>query len=238
MIDPGLAHAFDASWPAAEIREAGGFRVGRGQGGGRRVGAAHAAGGWSPDDIAAAEAVHRGWQQPALFRVDDGDERLAEALRARGYDRHDPTAILEAPLALLTDREVPQVTAFAVWPPLAIQREIWAAGGIGPARLAVMARVRGPRAAVLGRIEDRAAGSAFVAVSDGIAMLHALEILPPWRRKGLAGWMLRQAALWAADAGAGRMALSVTRANGGALALYRGLGFNEIAGYAYYSGRG
>lgn len=234
MTDPALAHAFEATWPAAEYRQAGGFRVGRGQGGGGRVSSAHAAGAWSQGDIAAAEEVHRGWDQPALFRVEDGDGGLAEALLARGYVRSDPTSVMEAPLASLTDREIPPITAFAIWPPLAIQREIWTATGIGPARQAVMARVAGPRSAVLGRIEDRAAGSGFVAMAGDVAMVHAVEILPPWRRKGLAGWMMRRAACWAVEAGATRLVLAVTRGNDAALALYRGLGFGEIGGYSYY----
>lgn len=232
--DAALARAFEATWPPAETRAAGGFRVGRGLGAGGRVGSARVEGVWREDDIALAEAIHRDWQQPALFRVADGDTDLAGALVARGYRQANPTAILDLPITRLTDRAMPPVTAFAIWPPLAIQREIWAAGAIGPARQAVMERVTGPRRAILGRIEDRAAGAAFVALDGDIAMLHAVEILPDWRRKGLASWMIRSAAIWAAEAGATRMALAVSRANDGALALYQRLGFEGAGGYAYY----
>ena len=107
--------------------------------------------------------------------------------------------------------------------------------GIGPARQAIMDRVQLPKAAILGRAEDRAAGVAFVAVSNGIAVLHALEVLPVMRRKGSAGWMLREAAFWAAAQGAEQMLLAVTAGNSAALALYRGLGFTDIGGYSYYS---
>lgn len=50
-----------------------------------------------------------------------------------------------------------------------------------------MDRAAGPKTSLLGRIKDRAAGTGFVAISDGIAVLHAVYILPDWRRMGLAG---------------------------------------------------
>lgn len=233
-MDAALAAAFEATWPAARHARAGGFHIGEGRGAGGRVSSAWVDGDWTAGDIAAAEAIHAGWGQPSLFRVDDDATALAEALLARGYRRDTPTAILEAGLDGLTDRPVPQIMAFTIWPPLAIQREIWAAGEIDPARQAVMARVAGPRAALLGRIEDRAAGAGFVACHQRVAMIHALEILPEWRRRGLASWMVRCAAFWAAEAGADRLALAVGRANEGALALYRRLGFRETGGYAYF----
>ena len=46
----------------------------------------------------------------------------------------------------------PWMTIFAHWPPLAIVSGLWAAGGIGPARVAVMDRVTGPKAALLARV--------------------------------------------------------------------------------------
>lgn len=234
-MDPALAAAFEATWPAAEYRDAGGFRVGRGLGGGGRVASARAAGDWHERDIAPAAAIQKGWGQRPLFRALDGDARLIAALEAQGYRRESPTVIMEIAAAALTDLPVPPVMAFAIWPPLAIQREIWAAGNIDPARQAVIDRAAPPRTAILGRIEDRAAGAAFVAIHDGVAMLHALEILPGWRRKGLAGWMMRQASFWAVEGGVDRLALAVSRSNEPALALYRRMGFREVAGYGYYA---
>lgn len=233
-MDAALAAAFEATWPAACYRDAGGFRVGQGLGAGGRVGSARMVGPWTEADLDAVEAIHRGWDQAALVRVADGDADLIARLAARGYRPENPTAILACPIALLTDRAVPPVTAFAIWPPLAIQRDIWSAGNIGPARQAVMARVAAPRTAILGRIEDRAAGAGFAAVHQGVAMIHAIEVLSAWRRKGLAGWMMRGAAFWAVDQGADRLALAVSRANVGAVEMYQALGFSEAAGYAYY----
>lgn len=234
-MDAALAQAFEATWPAAEYADAGGFRVGRGLGAGGRVSSARALAGWKDGDIPAAVRKHQEWGQRPLFRALDDDDELVAALEAQGFRRENPTAIMEIETARLTDRDLPPVTAFAVWPPMAIQRDIWAAGNIGPARQAVMERVEMPVTSILGRIEDRAAGAAFAAIHQGIAMVHCVEVLPGWQRKGLAGWMMRQAAFWAAENRAERIGLAVSRANGGAMALYRRLGFREVAGYSYYA---
>lgn len=234
-MDVALAEAFEATWPAAEYADSGGFRVGHGAGAGGRVSSARAAGVWRPEDIPAAIAQHEEWQQRPLFRVLDDDAALIEALAGHGFRRENPTLIMELETQALTDREIPRVTAFPIWPPLAIQREIWASGNIGPARQQVMTRVPAPLTSILGRIEDRAAGAAFVAAHSGVAMVHCVEVLPALRRKGLAGWMIRSAAIWAAEQGAERIGLAVSRANGGAVALYREMGFREVAGYSYYA---
>lgn len=234
-MEPGLARAFEETWPAAEYADAGGFRVGRGLGAGGRVSSASVIGTWAPEDIAAAEAIHRDWNQQPMFRVPDSDGALIAALAAAGYRRDTPTAIMQAPVASLTGQPIPPLTTFAVWPPLAIQRDIWSSGSINPARQAVMERVAGPKTAILGRMDDRASGAAFAAIGGEAAMVHAVEVLPQFRRRGLAGWMMRQAAAWAADHGATRIGLAVSRANAGARAVYDRLGFVEVAGYAYYA---
>lgn len=238
-FDPAFDAAFEASWPAVEYAMAGPFRLGRGQGGGRRVSSARLiAPDWTEADIDQAIDIQQGWNQPPAFRLAEGrdaaGDRLADSLRSRGLRREAPTLVMAAPLDRLTDQPVPRVTSFAIWPPLAIQRELWTEAGIGPARQAIMDRVCLPKAALLGRIEDRAAGVAFVAADGALAILHALEITPGLRRKGLAGWMLREAAFWAQAQGSGTICLAVTAENASAIALYRKLGFAEIGGYSYY----
>lgn len=233
-MDAALARAFEDTWPAADYADAGGFRVGRGLGAGGRVSSARAVGPWVADDIPAAERIHQGWDQQPIFRVLDTDPDLADALLAVGYRRESPTSIMQAPVAMLMDQVIPPLTTFAVWPPLAIQHDLWTSGTITLARQAVMGRVTGPRSSILGRIDDRAAGAAFAAVHADVAMVHAVEVLPAFRRRGLAGWMMRQAAIWAAGNGATRMALAVSRANAGARATWDRLGFAEVAGYSYY----
>lgn len=235
-MDSAFAEAFETTWPAADYADAGGFRIGRGLGAGGRVSSARVIGPWAEDDIRQVERIAQGWDQPPMFRVADGDERLSAALQQSGYRRDKPTVIMSAPLERLTDQPIPPVTAFAVWPPLAIQREIWIAGNIGPARQAVMDHVALPKTSLLGRTNDRAAGAGFVAIDNQVAMIHAVEVLTAWRRRGLASWMIREAAFWARDQGATRMGLAATRGNTGAIAAYQRLGFQEVAGYSYYSG--
>ncbi|MTH66267.1 GNAT family N-acetyltransferase [Paracoccus shanxieyensis] len=233
--DPAIALAFETTWPAAERRDHGALRTGRGLGAGGRVSSTRAmSSGWSDADIDAAEATHRGWDQPPMFRVTDDDTALQQALAARGYLSQTPTAIMACPLSGLLG-DMPGMVAFDIWPPLAIQREIWSAGNINPARQAVMDHVQGPKTALLGRLDDRAAAAGFVAIQGPVAMIHALEVLSAFRRRGLAGWMMRAAAQWAQQAGASTLALAVSRSNTPAMALYRSLGFAEVGGYGYWA---
>lgn len=233
-INAGMARAFETTWPAGQTLDSGGLCTGRGHGAGGRVSSTFArSADWDDAAIAEAEAAHQDWAQPPMFRVSDTDDRLTAALIARGYRPETPTAIMVADIVTLAS-EVPRMTTFSIWPPLEIQNELWARGNIGPARQAVMQRVTGPKSAILGRLQDRAAGSAFIATDGDVAMLHAVEVLPEFRRMGLAGYMVHKAAQWAAQQNAVCMALAVGRANTGAIAAYDQLGFREVSGYSYF----
>ncbi|PYF12064.1 acetyltransferase (GNAT) family protein [Rhodobacter viridis] len=231
MTDP-LFEVIDATWPAASVREVGGFLIREGQGGGSRVSAASLVGRLEDADIDEALAAQRSLGQTGKFILRPGDEALDLALAKRGFEVFDPVVILAADLAALPS-EVPPVTAFAHWPPLAIAREIWSENGIGPARQAVIDRTPQPKATVLGRTKDRAAGAAFVAIHQRSAMLHALVVAPEFRRLGLARSIMAEACRWAATEGAERMTLVVTKANVAALALYRALGMQPVCAYHY-----
>lgn len=228
-----LLAAMEATWPAAGLHRVGPWLIREGKGGGQRVSAATAEASWHPDDIALAEAAQAGLGQPALFMLRAGDDALDAALDARGYDIVDPVSVYVAPVAALTVQPPARMTTFPIWPMLSIMRDLWAQGGIGPARIAVMARAAGPKAALLGRVSDRAAGVAFVACHEGMAMLHALHVAPELRGKGLGRNLLLASAAWAGDQGADRLALAVTRANRAANALYAGAGMTIAAQYHY-----
>lgn len=236
MILPAarLDAVLSATWPAAETCRCGPFTLRRSPGGGSRVSAATLEADLLPGaaQIDAAVAAMAGWGQVARFRIRDGQARFDTLLAARGFTRHDPTLIHAAPLAALPGPP-PRLTTFAVWPPLAIEDEIWRAGGIGPDRRAVMDRVTGPKTAILGRIGDRPGGTAFVASHDGVAMMHALEVRPLARRRGLARQMVAAATVWARDRGCTHLAVAVTRTNAAAGALYAGLGLEPWASYHY-----
>lgn len=228
-----LTAALEATWPPLRLIEAGPWLLRDGDGGGKRVSAATVRAPWHEDDLPAAEEAMRLIGQRPLFRLSEGDARLGTALAARGYSAIDPTGAWLCPVTQLTDRPVPPVTVFDLWEPLAIMREIWAHGDIGPARLRVMARAAEPKTALFGRIDDRPAGAAFVAIHDRIAVLHALEILPAHRRKGLGAWMMRGAAHWARSRGAGWVAVLCTARNDAANGLYAALRMTPAPGYHY-----
>lgn len=225
-----LLGALSATWPAAAVRESGGFLIRRGLGGGKRVSAATAAGGtW---DIDTAIAAMRGLGQTPLFMIRAEDEALDADLAARGLAVADPTALYAAPAASL-QAEVPRITVFDIWEPLAVMLEIWAEAGIGPARIEVMRRAANPKTALFGRVGNKPAGVGFLALDGEVAMIHALEVRPAGRRKGLARHMMHHAANWAVQHGASHIALAVTRANEGANALYASLGMAVVGGYHY-----
>ncbi|MFZ5963069.1 GNAT family N-acetyltransferase [Thalassococcus sp. BH17M4-6] len=223
----------EATWPPAARTDAGPWVLRDGAGGGKRVSAATAQGDWQTDDVPAAEQAMRMLGQTPLFMIRQGEDALDAALAARGYQVIDPVTLWLCPIAKLTDKPLPRVTAFAIWEPLAIMREIWAAGGIGPDRLRVMARVTGPKTGIFGRTGDKPAGAGFCALHGDIAMVHALEIAPAHRRKGLGDWMMRCAAIWAEKQGAAWMSVLCTQANDGANGLYASLGMTAVGQYHY-----
>ncbi len=224
MTPEALARVMEATWPPAQVWQQGPFLCREGAGGGKRVSAASCEGAWTEADL---DALDQG-----LVMIRSGDEALDAALEARGWRVVDPVVAYTAPVAVLT-AELPPLSAFPHWPPLEITRAIWAEGGIGAARLAVMARVMGPHAAILARHDDRPAGAAFVALAGEQAMVHAVEVREAVRRQGIGARLLRAAANWAAGEGARDLSLVVTRQNTAARALYARLGMRVVGEYHY-----
>lgn len=230
------AQPFDvlqATWPAADTVRIGSWEINAGAGGGKRVSAARPIGANSIHEISVAEREMEELNQTSLFQLRAEHSELDAALEEREYLVSDPTVLLACSIRSLIANDVPPVTAFSIWPPLQIMRDLWNHAGTGPERLAVMDRVKGAKTSLLGRINDRAAGVGFVAVSDGTAMVHALEVVEESRRQGLATNMMIAAAHWASDQGANSILLAVTRANSSGLALYHSLGMEEVGSYHY-----
>jgi GNAT superfamily N-acetyltransferase len=223
-----LAEVMEATWPPASRRSLGPFTLRDGAGGGKRVSAASCEGTFTAADLDAAIAA----MVDPLFLIRQGETELDDSLAAMGWRVVDPVVAYAAPVAALT-AELPPMAAFPHWPPLEVAASIWAEGGIGPARFAVMHRVQGPKTAILARQSDRPAGAAFVALHGTEAMLHALEVRVPLRQRGVGQSLLQAAATWAAEQGATRLSLVVTEQNSAARALYARLGMECVGQYHY-----
>lgn len=231
-----LFEALEATWPAASRSESGPFTLREGAGGGKRVSAASLTAPLPVDpslDIAKAENAMRALGQSPLYML-RGEGPLDAALAQRGYTRVDDTVIYVAPVADIAEPPKP-VSLFSCWPPLGMQRALWAEGDIGPERIAVMGRASDPKTAFIARFRNRAAGAGFAALDREIAMLHALHVEPGFRRQGVARFMVTGIAHWAQARGAQWLALAVTARNAPARALYSSLGMVEAGGYHYRS---
>ncbi|WP_322867786.1 GNAT family N-acetyltransferase [Aquicoccus sp. G2-2] len=228
-----LYDVIDGTWPAARYARCGPFTLREGAGGGQRVSAATTDTPTTKAEIDAAEAAMHAMNQPSIFMIRAGQSALDHQLEARGYPIVDPVNLYVSPVTALMAEPVPPVTAIPVWEPLAIQRDIWAAGGIGPGRIAVMERAAQPKTAIVARWNNHPGGCAFIGIHARIAMLHALEILPSQRKQGLGKWIMRRSAFWAAENGAAYFSVVCTQANEGANALYTSLGM-ALAGQYHY----
>lgn len=229
MTQSDLRDALEATWPAAAITPHGPFNLRDGQGGGKRVSATTLDGPFSAAALTEAEAQmgdHR------LFLLRSDQTEFDATLEADGYEILDPTVIYTAPIDLLAEKPRP-VSLLNTWPPLAIQRQIWADGGIGAERINVMHRAAGTKSAFIARFQNRAAGVGFVALHNSFAVMHALHVEPDFRQQGVARYMVRGMAHWAQSEGASTFALAVTQANSAARALYTSLGMTEAGGYHY-----
>ena len=128
---------------------------------------------------------------------------------------------------------VPPMTVFNIWPPLRIMKDIWKIGGTTDSRMAVMARCKVRKTAILGRIENKVAGCAFISEYKGIAILQSLFVLPNYRRKGLAGFIISESVKWASYKESSYLALMTDKYNKEARGLYDSLGMTVIDNYHY-----
>ncbi len=233
LCEARLFDALEATWPAKRVFTERGFTFREGAGGGSRVSAASWEGAGAPRyrDLDFAQTRMKAMAQPRLFIIRQSQETFDAALAARGYRIKDPVWFYALDLRSLTVAAAAE--CFILWPPLAAQAEIWAEGGIGPARLAVMDRVQVPKTTVFARYEDRISGTGFLACDREIAMLHAIETCKAARRHGVARRMVDHMAHWARDAEADWLTLVATRANLAAHGMYQSMGFAVVGGYHY-----
>ena len=223
----------DATWPAAEFLTVGNWTIRKGVGGGQRVSSATVNGPVTSEDINVAEEALGALSQIQLFMIREGDEALDALLEAKGYRIKDPINLYTCSIENLTKIAPERLAAFPIWPPLAIISEIWTEQGINPARQAVMQRANGPKTAILARQNDRAAGVAYVAIHNSMAMLHALEVVPDQRRQGVANNIMGCAAIWAQNNGAKDFSVICVRDNTAANKLYTSLSMENVGHYHY-----
>lgn len=229
-----LFAAMDATWPPRATRPCGPITLRDGAGGGKRVSAATCASGQaSAAEVEAAAQAMRAAGEAPLFGLRGDQAAFDERLESMGYAIIDPVVVYAIPAPALAQFAPGGMAAIFADAPLGIQEEIWAQGGIGPARLAVMARAAAPKTHILARHNDRPAGVAFTGIHGDIAMLHALEVLPAMRRKGIGAAASTSAAKWAAAQGARIFSLVTTVENTAANALYARLGMAVCARYHY-----
>lgn len=234
---PDISEIFEvvgATWPAEETIACGPLTLRRSSGGGKRVTAASATGAVRSGDIDAAEAQMREMGQALLFSLRPGDEALDDMLATRGYAVVDPTNIYCSPITLFSDVWTdPEKGGLAVWEPLALQLDIWREAGIGPDRIAVMARANCLKTALIGRHDQSPGGTCYVGVHNGIAMMHALEVPQAVRRGGMGMALTVESAQWAEQQGATDFACLCVASNAPANALYAKLGMEIVGQYHY-----
>lgn len=228
-----LYDVVDGTWPAAQYDTLGPWTIRTGADGGQRVSATTANGPVTDADIPVAEDAMRALGQPLLFMIRDGDGALDALLAARGYDIVDPVNAYVAPVDVVASERPPRVCALLAWEPLAIMLDIWADGGVGPGRIDVMHRAHGPKTGLVGRLNDHPAAAGFCAIHDGIAMVHALEVIDHQRGQKMGTHAMREFAHWAKAQGATHISLVCTRANTAANALYTSLGMTLVGQYHY-----
>ena len=226
--------AIDATWAPYATTRLDDWLVREGRGGGSRVSSASFAGMASKDaDIDVVEKAQSALSQPSQVMLRPGQPELDARLEARGYQVVTPVRILCAPTSVLSADSELGTTVVPSDKILASQKDLWAQGGIGPARIAIMNRVRETKTALLARRGHDLAGVAFIALHRNLAMLHALDVPMQLRRQGMGRKITAAAADWARMNGADHLALLVVRDNLAANRLYEGMGMTEIASYHY-----
>lgn len=228
-----LAEVCEATWPPASHAHLGAWTIREGKGGGNRVSAATEAWPVTDADLPVAEAAMKKLGQEPLFQIRQGEERLDSLLESHGYTVRDPVNLWAISTAELAHEPIPRGTVYTMWPPLQLVRDIWADGGVGAARQAVMERADCEKTAILARIGDYPGGAGYAGIHDGVAMVHALYVRPSMRRQGAASMMLRAAAKWALNHGVEVMGLIVTQGNHAANPLYAELGMTRVGHYHY-----
>ena len=96
-----------------------------------------------------------------------------------------------------------------------------------------MDRVKTPKTTIFGRINAKPAASAFVAVANKIAMVHALIVDHKCQRQGMGKFVMQKVGAWAHQHGAESVVALCTKQNQSANNFYKILGMRVIEQYHY-----
>ena len=225
--------ASEICWPPLNKKNIGPWVIREGEGGGNRVSSTTANDFFTKEDIFIAENHMQLLNQKNIFQIREKDLELDNILERLGYSLVDKTVVYGLKIAKMSSPCVPPMTAFNIWPPLRIMKDIWEVGGTTDSRISVMERCKVRKTAILGRIENKAAGCAFISEYKGIAILQALFVLPSYRRKGLARFLISESVKWVSYADSAYLALMTDKYNKEARGLYDSLGMKIIDKYHY-----
>jgi GNAT superfamily N-acetyltransferase len=227
------------AWPAPVTADCYGWLLRAGQGGYNRVnsvwtGSFSGETGDLPAAIERAEAFYRGRGLKPRFQILGivQPAGLDAELARRGYGRALGCADMVKAVEM---RAMPvEVSARADCP------EDWLglyAAEQPPEKAAelplILASLPGRHGFVLCRRAGAPAGVALVGQVDDDVAVDCVLTAPGFRRAGVGRSVMRGAEAWAAAQGARRLVLSVVDGNAAAIALYRDLGYRELAAYHY-----
>ena len=243
-----IFEVIDLTWPAEEFHELSRWKLRKSLKGGKRVSAATSTETPAISDIVFAEDKMTSWRQEKLFMIRPDQKNLDEALKNRGYRFIDPTNIWSISSKTLSLQQVPPVTAFSIYPPLAIQRELWMGNGLDPSRMEIMDRVKTPKTTkikpsfspafskalnIFVGIEIISPGFKIVSSFPSTAMVHALVVDLKCQRQGMGKFVMQKVGDWAYHMGAENVVALCTKENQSANCFYKSLGMHLIGGYHY-----
>jgi N-acetylglutamate synthase len=249
-----LAGVAAAGWPAVETEELGGWLLQASAGFTGRANSVVPAGdpGLLLDAaLGRVNAFYARRRLPTLIQVVVGTG-LEAALRERGWRVH---ASGKSPHATVDVQVAPVAEALAANAPAGsdeVPYEVEVTAELDEEWLRMYGRDPGPTAAataaarhVLGspevvgfariRRDNRLAGVGRAVVTGPWVGIAAVEVAPPWRRRGLGRALMRSLGSWGSDRGASWVYLQVGSDNGPALRMYERLGFRTDHRYRYYT---
>jgi len=211
----------DEAWPAPYAEYTGGWKLRFADGVTKRANSALPVS--AAQDLDTAERFYADRDLPAVFSLSlDGSSSLDRELDARGYVVVDPTLVLTAPLG-------PGVTG-----PVKVEdhpspdwMRIWTSVEGHPAATPILTGVAADYALLDG-----------MAVGRGVPQgdwygIYCMAVLPEFRRRGLAGQVLRELLRRGHESGARHAYLAVVESNTAARTLYERAGFTVAGAYHY-----